>query len=431
MEQVDFKLEDLIDIKHGFAFKGEYFCDEEKKDVLVTPGNFQIGGGFKSDKLKFYDGPIPKDFILRSGDIIVTMTDLSKEADTLGYSAKVPESETYTYLHNQRIGLIELLSSSIDSQFLYWMLRTESYQKFVVGSASGATVKHTSPNKIRAFEFKAPKEKLNQKKIALILNSYEDLIENNLNRIKLIEEMLHITYEEWFVRMKFPGYQKAIFDKVTGLPEGWNNTNLSEAIQINPTTKASTKESAPYVPMGSLSTSSMIIDGIESRIPSGGAKFKNGDTLVARITPCLENGKTGFVDFLLDEQVATGSTEFIVLRESPKVNRYFIYCLARSEYFRGFSINNMLGSDGRQRVNHKAYNKYSINVPPKSVMEKFEDLASPAFMTIQNLVHQNELLKEARDILLPRLMTGMIDIEQVELPEIMLNRLEEQEEPYK
>ena len=215
----------------------------------------------------------------------------------------MPESETYTYLHNQRIGLIELLSSSIDSQFLYWMLRTESYQKFVAGSASGATVKHTSPNKIKSFEFKAPKEKLNQKKIALILNSYEDLIENNHKRIKLLEEMAKITYEEWFVRMKFPGHETALYDEETGLPEGWNNTSLSEAIQINPTTKASAKVSAPYVPMGSLSTSSMVIDGIESRIPSGGAKFKNGDTLVARITPCLENGKTGFVDFLLDEQV--------------------------------------------------------------------------------------------------------------------------------
>lgn len=428
MELVDFVLGDLIDIKHGFAFKGEYFCDEEKKDVLITPGNFKIGGGFKNDKLKFYDGPIPKDFILRSGDIIVTMTDLSKEADTLGYSAKVPKSEAYTYLHNQRIGLIELLSSSVDSQFLYWILRTESYQKFVAGSASGATVKHTSPNKIRAFEFKAPKDKLNQKKIALILNSYEDLIENNLNRIKLTEEILHATYEEWFVRMNFPGHQTAKFDKVTGLPDGWKRTILSEAIQINPSTKVSKKESAPYVPMGSLSTSSMIIDGVESRIPSGGAKFKNGDTLVARITPCLENGKTGFVDFLFDEQVATGSTEFIVLRESPEINRFFIYCLARSEYFRGFSINNMLGSDGRQRVNHKAYNKYSINIPPQNIMERFKELASPAFMAIKNLVHQNELLKEARDILLPRLMTGMIDIEQVELPEAMLKRLEQQED---
>jgi len=88
----------------------------------------------------------------------------------------------------------------------------------------------------------------------------------------------------------------------------------------------------------------------------------------------------------------------------------------------------MLGSDGRQRVNHKAYDKYLINIPPKGIMKDFEQIASPSFSAIKRLVHQNNLLKEARDILLPRLMTGMIDIEQVELPEAMLKRLEVQED---
>lgn len=356
---------------------------------------------------------------LKYGDIV--MCEGGEPGRCAYWKNQAPSMMIQKALHRIRV------RENVDSLFLFYALLHKGLQGHFDGYFTGAAIKHLTGENLAKIEVKLP-EYSTQKKIASVLETYDDLIENNLKRVKLLEEMAQITYEEWFVRMKFPGHKNAVCDEETGLPEGWINTNLSKAIQINPTTKASAKESAPYVPMGSLSTSSMIIDGIESRIPSGGAKFKNGDTLVARITPCLENGKTGFVDFLLDEQVATGSTEFIVLRESSEVNRYFIYCLARSDYFRGFSINNMLGSDGRQRVNHKAYDKYLINIPPKDIMEDFEQIASPSFSAIKILVQQNNLLKEARDILLPRLMTGLIDIEQVDFPETTQHKLKQQED---
>jgi len=99
------KLGDIIDIKHGYAFSGEHIIEEDNNIVLVTPGNFRIGGGFQERKCKYYDGEIPEDYILKSGDFIVTMTDLSKSIDTLGYSAIVPDSPCRKYLHNQRNNL--------------------------------------------------------------------------------------------------------------------------------------------------------------------------------------------------------------------------------------------------------------------------------------------------------------------------------------
>jgi type I restriction enzyme, S subunit len=106
-EWIGKSLGDLVDIRHGFAFKGEFFRDEPPGDILLTPGNFAIGGGFKADKFKYYDGPVPEEFVLREGDLIVTMTDLSKNADTLGYPAFVPSaSEGRRYLHNQRLGKV-------------------------------------------------------------------------------------------------------------------------------------------------------------------------------------------------------------------------------------------------------------------------------------------------------------------------------------
>lgn len=106
------KLGDYIRIKHGFAFKGEYITAENNGVVLVTPGNFEIGGGFKEDKCKFFNGDYPKEYVLSPYDLIVTMTDLSKQGDTLGYSALVPKTNR-VYLHNQRIGLVDVYGNVI------------------------------------------------------------------------------------------------------------------------------------------------------------------------------------------------------------------------------------------------------------------------------------------------------------------------------
>ncbi len=110
-------LGDYFSVKHGFAFKGEYFTEEPTPDVLVTPGNFAIGGGFQDDKLKYYAGPVPDEYVLHAGDLVVTMTDLSKAGDTLGYPALIPDSPGRRYLHNQRIGLIEIVTVHPPARF--------------------------------------------------------------------------------------------------------------------------------------------------------------------------------------------------------------------------------------------------------------------------------------------------------------------------
>lgn len=121
------KLSDFISIKHGFAFKGEFISTEENENCLLTPGNFAIGGGFKSDKFKFYTGDVPSDYILNSNDLIVTMTDLSKDADTLGYSALVPNIQNKQMLHNQRIGLVIFINDELDKEYLYFLMRSKEY----------------------------------------------------------------------------------------------------------------------------------------------------------------------------------------------------------------------------------------------------------------------------------------------------------------
>lgn len=168
------KLGDFMRIKHGFAFKGDYITAEDNEIVLVTPGNFEIGGGFKEKKCKLFSGDYPKDYVLHADDLIVTMTDLSKQGDTLGYSARVPNSNRI-YLHNQRIGLVDVFNPNADKDYLYWFMRTPQYQKKIVATASGSTVKHTSPSRICDVEINLPSID-KQKKIASLLNSIEKKI---------------------------------------------------------------------------------------------------------------------------------------------------------------------------------------------------------------------------------------------------------------
>src|SRR5207249_3495975 len=123
------RLGDLVEIRHGFAFDGRHFRDEPPGDILVTPGNFRIGGGFTNAKLKYYLGPVPEEFVLEQGDLLVTMTDLSRSSDTLGFPSLVPEPAASRWLHNQRIGKVLVKDGApVDRLFLYYLLCSRHYR---------------------------------------------------------------------------------------------------------------------------------------------------------------------------------------------------------------------------------------------------------------------------------------------------------------
>ena len=173
-------LRDYIIIKHGYAFKGQNISTIDNNVVLVTPVNFAIGGGFKEDKCKYFDAEYQDDYILKADDLIVTMTDLSKAIDTLGYSALVPDGKSKrVYLHNQRIGLVTINSDELNKHYIYWFMRSSYYQKMIAATSTGSTVHHTSPDRILDIEIELPKLE-NQNKIAAFLDNIENLIQLNV-----------------------------------------------------------------------------------------------------------------------------------------------------------------------------------------------------------------------------------------------------------
>jgi type I restriction enzyme S subunit len=188
-----------IEIKHGFAFKGEYFSEQSADEVLVTPGNFAIGGGFKDEKPKFYHGPVPEDYVLSNDDLVVTMTDLSKAGDTLGLPALIPATLGRRYLHNQRVGLISVKDDSLlDRRFLYYRLRSSDYRNHILATASGSTVRHTSPGRIMQFETVLPPIET-QRSIAALLGSLDDKIKQNRCTVEKLGRLAATIFQAWFV----------------------------------------------------------------------------------------------------------------------------------------------------------------------------------------------------------------------------------------
>lgn len=178
------ELSKLFSIKHGYAFKGEYFSDEETSKILLTPGNFKVGGGLKLEKKKFYkeDGPIPEDYILSENDLLITMTDLSKMSDTLGYPMLVPKFEGVKFLHNQRLGLVIPVIDDFPKYFVYHLLQDYRYRAFIVGSATGTSVKHTAPKKITSFKFCIPCVSSN---LIIVFNEYSANIYRQISMFAL------------------------------------------------------------------------------------------------------------------------------------------------------------------------------------------------------------------------------------------------------
>ena len=168
--------------------------------MLLTPGNFAIGGGFQAGKTKHYNGTVPSEFVLSENDLLVTMTDVSKQADTLGYPALIPASPNgLRFLHNQRLGKVVLRDpESTHKRYIYYVLCSKEYRDEVLASATGTTVKHTSPERIKRYRFPLPPLP-EQRTIAHILGTLDDKIELNRRMNETLEEMARALFKSWFV----------------------------------------------------------------------------------------------------------------------------------------------------------------------------------------------------------------------------------------
>ena len=339
---------------------------------------------------------------LEPDDILVT------NSGTIGRMAFVRDVPlTYRTTFQKSVAIVKPDKAKIFPKYLYYQL--QNCVDDFINRSNGAAQKNLLLSTMRAFKMNIHEDEDLQMHIAAILSAYDDLIENNQKQIKLLEEAAQRLYKEWFVDLRFPGHETTPI--VDGIPEGWSMCTAGNVIEFNPKTplkKGCIKQS---VPMTALSTSSMVLNSSEFTMTesNSGAKFRNGDTLLARITPCLENGKTAFVAGITSEEGAVGSTEFIVMR-AKKINPYMVYLLARTEEFRKTAINSMTGSDGRQRAQVDKIMQFPYLLAPQSTLEAFSQLVEPIFEQVYLKNSQIAQLSQARDRLIPKLMNREIEV---------------------
>jgi type I restriction enzyme, S subunit len=409
------KLGELLEVKHGFAFPGEYFSTNGTH-IVVTPGSFYDGGGFKrkEDKEKWYRGPVPDEYVLSEGDLIIAMTEQAE--GLLGSSAIVPSSDLY--LHNQRIGLIEFLDiAQVDKKFFYYLFNSSPVRQQIRGSATGTKIRHTAPSRIAEVKVDLPPLPI-QRRIAGILSAYDGLIENSQRRIKILEEMARRLYREWFVHFRFPGHECCRFvDSPLGeIPEGWEVKRLgdiAEEMRRN-VIKGKLDEPRPYVGLEHIPRRSLALDAWDTASDLGSNKleFKKGEVLFGKIRPYFHKVSVAPFDGLC-------SADAIVVRaRNPEYYAFMVACVSSDE----FVAHATASSNGSKmpRANWGVLKARNVVIPKGKLAEKFSALVADIIAQQQALVFQIQNLRRTRDLLLPRLLSGQIDVEA--LPEPTLQK---------
>lgn len=363
------KLGEILSVKHGWAFKGEYFAEDGEQSIL-TPGNFFEKGGFKPNngKERYYTGTYPKEYLCHKGDLIVAMTQQAE--GLLGSTALVPENNKY--LHNQRIGLITCDEKRLNKLFAYYLFMTKSVREQLERSSSGTKVKHTSPEKIYDVEVEIP-DVISQQKIANLLWSIDEKIANNNAINDNLEQQMYLIFENMMA--------KAATHKLSG----------EYTIAQNLATVVTGKEDANF------------------SVPNGKYKF-----FTCSNTPLLCD------EYVFDSSsiLIAGNGDFNVKHYSGKFNAYQrTYVLTPDKKYFGllylaslYRINSFKSRSSGSIV--KFITKSDVeNIPVFIPNDMFylQELNKLIYLQEQNKL-ENELLVNLRDWLLPMLMNGQATI---------------------
>ena len=367
-------------------------------------------------------------FVLKNGDVLIAMTGQG----SVGRVGRLQCASHLFPLMNQRVGKFLADETSLNKDYLYYVISSDVFEKKLFAMGSGSGQPNLSPEVILSVEIPFPPY-FKQVAIAETLNALDDRITLLRETNATLEAIAQALFKSWFVdfdpvRAKMEGRTPEGMDEATAplfpdsleetelgvVPRGWRLLPLAEAMEINPARKLRKGDPANYLDMASVATQGHVVSAIAQREMGSGTKFVNGDTLLARITPCLENGKTAFVDFLAEGETGWGSTEFIVLQPKAPLPEYFAYLLCRHGAFREFAVQSMSGTSGRQRIQNDVLGRYPVAVPTAQIAEAFGQVVSALQRRIAANHASSQTLATLRDTLLPRLISGQLRLPDAE-----------------
>jgi type I restriction enzyme S subunit len=411
---------------------------------------------------------------VRTGDVFITRT--SETFDELGMSCVAikdyPDASFNGFCKRLRPnGLIE-----IDAEYSAFFFNSPGFRKQILSLANMSTRASLNNDMLKSLTVKLPPLDV-QQSIAKVLVDLHDKIQLNHQINQTLEQMAQAIFKSWFVdfepvkakiaaleaggseedallaamqaisrtslfdadasaagagkqlarlqaehpeqyaklRATAELFPSAMQDSELGeIPEGWKVGHLRDLLHFNPRRSLKKGTIAPYLDMKNVPTSGHIADEVVDREMGSGTKFINGDILLARITPCLENGKTAYVDFLDEGQVGWGSTEYIVIRPQNEYPESLGYLIARNSEFRQHAIQSMTGTSGRQRANAKALEELPWLIYPTRVVCAFDKLGGGYLKLAKSYGNESKNLSQLRDTLLPKLLSGELSVSAVE-----------------
>lgn len=393
------KLGDLFQTQKGFAFKSAWYCDTGHPIVKVS--DFTKDSIDASSLTKIPD-EVAENYLryeLREGDVVVQTVGSwpSNPASVVGKCIRVPRSAHKSLLNQNAVRLDP--NDKIVKRFLYYSLRSPKFCSYIVGTAQGAASQAAiTLDAIRTYDLTLP-PLTTQWKIAAILSAYDDLIENNIQRIKVLEEMAQNLYREWFVKFRFPGNQKAHFvDSQLGrIPKGWKVVKIGNLIEIR---------------KGKNITKNTIVQGSVPVVAGGmsPAYYHNvSNTRQPVITISASGANAGFV-CLYQENVWASDCSVIDMNTTPYV--YYFYLQLKH---RQTDITRLQRGSAQPHVYPKDLMDLDAIEVPSDFLDRFNQKVTPVIQMIKNLTLRNTTIRRTRDMLLPRLISGEVDVSELDI----------------
>ena len=389
-------LGDLIEINQNNISKNYPFENIRYVDIS------SVGSGTISfeNVIELSDAPSRAKRLAMNGDTIISTVRPGNRS--FAYLKKCPLNSVYS----TGFAVLHPLQDRINPRFLYYTVSDYSFTGYLTSVEKGASYPSVDTNDIKSARISIPNIKI-QNKIASILSAYDDLIENNLKRIKLLEEKAQLTYEEWFVRMKYPGHENDVVDSETGLPEGWTKYMLSEAADFlngyafKPRDLG--EKGYPVIKIKEMK------NGVVSDTPRNSGDLINEKYLVTKGDILFSWSATLEVIIWKEETGLLNQHLFKVTPKEP-FKRSYVY-LACKNALKQFEL--LTTGATMKHIKRKELDFVTANFPGTRLMSSFEKEVEPLLETMVRLKQSIGQLNMAKGVLLPRLMSGMIDIDEI------------------
>jgi len=402
-----------VDLLTGFPFKSKFFTDDPQDIPLVKGENVQQeyidwegAKRWPRNDAKEYGR-----FRLKAGDVVLAMDRPWIEAGLKYAWIKKHDPEC---LLVQRVARLRG-DSVLLTDYLRYLIASPAFTAYIRPIVTGVNVPHISGEQIKSFRFRLPPVELQRKAVA-ILSVYDELIENNLRRMKILGEISSTIFAEWFVKFRFPGHEDSEFvDSERGrIPAGWEVSKLGDVVNnivLGGTPSRNKPEywggDVPWIKSGQLNDT-RVTEGTEYITKDG---LENSATkMMPKRTVMI--AITGEILISMSEIDLCANQSVVGIHSSGKLCQEYIYEFEKSNINQ--FVSKMSGS-AQQHVNKEIVTYSLILVPSPGVMNEFERTVKPIFDEIANLLFKNKNLGRTRDLLLPRLISGELDVSDLDI----------------